>query len=1412
VFKINKLIILRVIFWVLFSTLYYNFGIASHGNNSYPAFNGSNSEDITCIDDTYKDCRTSVVTPDNANYQAYRTRLTGDYLDNDTDDADEFGRADLCLSVYLGMGTPGSACDGVTLMYTFGSSIDKEIVINLGSNEDYNFGNSRIEVWDAAFMNGRLEIWGRRVHIDNSNFVSPSSVNLGDTITVSWDTTNSGSNVNLNWNGVSFQGEPSPGSDVVDCCNGNLSGSRTFRATSTGTANFELEANGPGHDGLTNVIENDSVTVRTPCTGTGCDIWNAFGSSCTAPCNAHINWRTTNVSQCEIRRGSTLLWTSPCGNGDRFDNGLSAGTYRYSLREGFTDQELDSYTLTVNNPVNPPETDIRCEGSGGTCNIFTGESVDIEWCGSDGGRHSCANSSGGCSVSNNRDSTTWSGSDQIRTVSPTLDTIYTLTCTNSDGVLLSDSVTVDVTAPPAAEAIIRAVNVSTGGRDSGSPSTLRIASGTDVSIEWCDAGSSGHPCANSANGCQVTNTANSTVWTGLQGSERTGPISGAVGTTRTYTLRCTNSADVDTTDSVTVEIDTPPPVCNGSPDPGLVSESITFTPMGGNGSFTWSAPGGTPSSRGTPSGSNFSTTYSTSGTKTVTVTSGGLSDTCTVTIDPFRLSLSASDPSGPVPHDTSLTATVTGGSGNYDYYFYWNTSCTGTAPGTCHPPLTAPAAGSCVSDAEGDGYRCSAVSTSNRTTPLHTYPTSGSKRAKVIVRDIGRAVNRADTRTISVGAATSPTVDIRCNDTATSCSITSGSSATIDWCGASGSVCANADTCIVTFPTGSWPGTSGTKITDPLFVNTTYDLSCTGPGGTTNDSVLVDVGVVTPTADIRCNDTATSCSITSGSSATIDWCGASGSPCANADTCTVTFPTGSWIGTSGTQTVTPTSMTTYNLSCTNTASATTINDEVTVNVSAPAGFACSVTATPSSGTSPLNNVDLLLEIVSGDRGRQKYYYYDCNSADGVSYIRSTGFTPVTSYSFNDICSYSTNGTHTVSAKVQELGAGAQPDALCTTTVEVEPTLTLSFTATLNPSAGTVPNNVNLRAVVGGNAIGTANYSLWWNCPNSSNDVSVVSADPACGALSSPGPGNCATNAVGYKCEGVNDIPLFPFASVIHQYSLGGNYRAKAIIERSNAVPAEGSADIVLANPVPTASNTTVSVSNGSYCSSGVHATVSWNYFDPSGAIQRAYQVQINDSWDGSFQPLGTSEWDSGVILGPGNANSTLPCSPTGSCTMTWNTNYRAWVKVQNSYLEWSPWTLMNTYINSGVCSGVQCVPSGAPVTSWTTPSHSFPNPDFSSSPPAPAVDSPVTFIELAGTFSPDSIIANWSWNFGDGTAIVNQSDPTPPLGPTSTTHVYSNTGNYPVVFTTQDEVGVCSVTHQVILQGAIPQWREVAPR
>ncbi len=262
---------------------------------------------------------------------------------------------------------------------------------------------------------------------------------------------------------------------------------------------------------------------------------------------------------------------------------------------------------------------------------------------------------------------------------------------------------------------------------------------------------------------------------------------------------------------------------------------------------------------------------------------------------------------------------------------------------------------------------------------------------------------------------------------------------------------------------------------------------------------------------------------------------------------------------------------------------------------------------------------------------------------------------------------------------------------------------------------------------------------------------------------------------------------------------------------------------------PSASKVTVTTTDSNYCAIGPHATVGWTYSDPSGLDQIGYQVTIDNDGDPTD---GGEEFESGaVILGvpvpsggsgsmsvTGCSNINAVTSPQIRCRMVWGTNYQAWVRVENNAGVWSDWQLMDTRITNGACSGVGCAPSGAAVTSWTTPAHRFPRPNFTYSPANPASGDPVTFTDTT-SFDPAAINKSWRWDFGDTT--FKNIPPPPGALNANTTHTYSvvtnstdcSGGGLCPTLTATDDVGTCTSPFQYIFtQKALPKWREVAPR
>lgn len=83
---------------------------------------------------------------------------------------------------------------------------------------------------------------------------------------------------------------------------------------------------------------------------------------------------------------------------------------------------------------------------------------------------------------------------------------------------------------------------------------------------------------------------------------------------------------------ITVSPVVPPLSCSAVASNVNVGQPAAFTASGGTGSYFWTASGGNPA---TGSGQSFSTIYQSSGTKTVSVTSGGQSAQCSVFVNPI---------------------------------------------------------------------------------------------------------------------------------------------------------------------------------------------------------------------------------------------------------------------------------------------------------------------------------------------------------------------------------------------------------------------------------------------------------------------------------------------------------------------------------------------------------------------------------------------------------------------------------------------------------------------------------------------------------------------------------------------------------------------------------------------------------
>lgn len=174
-----------------------------------------------------------------------------------------------------------------------------------------------------------------------------------------------------------------------------------------------------------------------------------------------------------------------------------------------------------------------------------------------------------------------------------------------------------------------------------------------------------------------------------------------------------------------------------------------------------------------------------------------------------------------------------------------------------------------------------------------------------------------------------PTADIKANNSDGPITISYNSSASITW------TSSNANSCAVA--PNNWTGTIGSNSTGNLTSDRTYTVRCSGAGGSAADSVTVQVQQLpAPSVNLFANPEA----IDPGQSSTLTWTSQ------NADTCSASE---GWSGTksvSGSETVRPSSLTTYRITCMNASGSAT--DIATVRVNQGSAPTVSLTANPGS--------------------------------------------------------------------------------------------------------------------------------------------------------------------------------------------------------------------------------------------------------------------------------------------------------------------------------------------------------------------------------------------------------------------------------------------------------------------------------
>ncbi len=344
-------------------------------------------------------------------------------------------------------------------------------------------------------------------------------------------------------------------------------------------------------------------------------------------------------------------------------------------------------------------------------------------------------------------------------------------------------------------------------------------------------------------------------WSGprstTSGTESTGainlPYNWSTGSSSfVWQLHCTSSSGERKGVSAVVYASHPTPVITLSASPSTV-------PSGGGTTLSWSvsrhnysysgnkstassctASGGWSGSKSVDGGSQSVSGLTSPTTFTITCTgNGGGTVSRSVTINVSAQAPTISFYASP--------ASVVSGNGTY---LYWSTS----------NATSCSASGSWSGSKSTSGNHYTGSLTSGRTYSITCSGPGGST-----------------SRSVTVGVTTPPpTVSL----TASPSSISYGNSSTLYWS------TSNATSCTAS---NSWSGskvaTGGSQSTGALTSSRTYSISCSGPGGTSSDSVTVSVSYALPTVSLSINPL----SVVYGDSATLTWSTSNATSCSAFD-------------------------------------------------------------------------------------------------------------------------------------------------------------------------------------------------------------------------------------------------------------------------------------------------------------------------------------------------------------------------------------------------------------------------------------------------------------------------------------------------------------------------------------------------
>ncbi|HRZ50419.1 MAG TPA: hypothetical protein P5043_00320 [Candidatus Paceibacterota bacterium] len=322
-------------------------------------------------------------------------------------------------------------------------------------------------------------------------------------------------------------------------------------------------------------------------------------------------------------------------------------------------------------------------------------------------------------------------------------------------------------------------------------------------------------------------------------------------------------------------------------------------------------------------------------------------------------------------------------------------------------------------------------------------------------------------------------------------------------------------------------------------------------------------------------------------------------------------------------------------------------------------------------------------------------------------------------------------------------AACDVESQCAASASCPRTLTLSLTA--NPNTGNAPLATTITGTVGGTAVGTINYTTWWDCDDPCATVSDCQA--ACGAWDDKADGQAAM-----------------VRALNHTYSAAGIFHPKMIVER-HSLSASGSVAVTVINGPPSVS---ALVNQTDYCGSGLSTMFSWTYSDPENDPQTFRQIQVDDNSNFS-----SAVDDTGKVAASSTSYTVL------SSKLAYNTTYYWRIKVWDSAGN-----------NSGWVNG----------PSFTTPLHGYPAIDFSWTPSTPKAAELITYTDLTQIFGGSTIVSR-SWEIDGADPNISVAE--------SPAVTYAAKGDYSTKLTVTDSQGyTCSATKNITVKKSIPDWEE----